>query len=74
MKNGQGKWKKSAHIDSDRIVGNYKSDMKHGYGEFTWKTGSTFKGKYFEDKKQGFGEMIWADGSRYIGFWSKGVQ
>ena len=52
----------------------YKADMKHGYGEFTWSSGSKFKGEYVKDKKRGYGEMYWADGSLYRGFWDNGVQ
>jgi hypothetical protein len=47
--------------------------MKHGYGEFTWGSGSVYRGKYFKDKKKGYGEMTWADGSQFRGFWDEGV-
>mmetsp|Transcript_4482 Transcript_4482/g.6694 ORF Transcript_4482/g.6694 Transcript_4482/m.6694 type:complete len:122 (-) Transcript_4482:1503-1868(-) len=48
--------------------------MKHGYGEFTWSTGSKFKGNYIKDKKKGYGEMHWSDSSIYRGYWDNGVQ
>ena len=70
MKNGQGDWKKLDGVDDcNTYQGRYKNDMKHGYGEFSWSTGSVYKGSYEADKKKGFGEMFWADKSIYRGYW-----
>ena len=75
MKNGQGHWKKtSGEENSNQYSGGYKKDKKHGYGEFTWSTGSYYKGNYINDQKTGYGEMYWADGSIYRGFWANGLQ
>ena len=74
MKHGQGHWKKTGSDDANQYTGQYKQDMKHGYGEFEWGTGSAYKGRYVNDKKKGYGEMHWSDGSIYRGFWANGVQ
>lgn len=75
MKNGQGQWKKVSGDDHcNQYSGKYKNDKKHGYGEFTWGTGSYYKGNYVDDLKQGYGEMYWVDGSIYRGFWHQGLQ
>ena len=58
---------------TNQYSGSYKSDKKHGYGEFTWATGSYYKGNYVHDQKTGYGEMYWVDGSIYRGFWDQGL-
>lgn len=67
-------WQKHSDQDSNKYVGEYKDDMKHGKGEFTWASGGNYKGDYIDDVKEGFGEMTWADGSVYSGTWQGGVQ
>lgn len=47
--------------------------MKHGFGQFTWLTGSRFAGNYYKDMKNGYGEMFWANGNVYKGFWKDGL-
>lgn len=74
MKNGQGIWKKSGDENSNEYNGEYKNDMKHGFGVFTWQSGSRYKGQYKKDVKCGYGEMLWSDGSVYRGFWINGLQ
>ena len=75
MKSGQGDWKKHDGVDDcNQYQGRYKNDMKHGYGEFRWSTGSVYKGSYEVDKKKGFGEMFWADNSIFRGYWRDSAQ
>jgi hypothetical protein len=73
MKNGQGIWKKSADVNDNEYNGAYKNDMKHGFGIFSWTSGSKYTGHYKRDVKCGYGEMIWSDGSIYRGFWINGL-
>lgn len=41
MKNGQGK---EVFTNGDIYTGNYKDGKPDGYGEYTWKNGTIYKG------------------------------
>ena len=85
-KNGKGKWEKITEVEETDSEGNvvkksavsyydgeYKNDLKHGFGEYKWATGNFYKGQYQFDKRHGYGEMFWVDGSEYKGDWVDGI-
>lgn len=47
--------------------GNYKEDLRHGYGEMHWTDGSIYKGEWLKGIQHGYGEMIFPDGKRKSG-------
>jgi MORN repeat len=53
--------------------GEYRLDVKDGYGEYRWASGNLYKGYYKSDKRHYYGEMSWNDGSVYKGEWYEGV-
>lgn len=53
--------------------GEYKNDVKEGYGAYKWASGNYYKGYYKNDKRHFYGEMYWNDGSIYKGEWCDGV-
>ena len=45
MKSGQGHWKSIESSDrGNEYQGKYKNDKKHGFGEYTWVSGSRYRG------------------------------
>ena len=44
----------------------------HGYGEYKWLDGRSYKGQYKNDKKHGKGIYKWSDGRIYDGEWLNG--
>ena len=77
LKQGKGKWKKKleeGEVSNNCFEGEYKADMKNGFGEFSWASGNKYRGNYVDDKREGYGEMQWIDGSIYRGYWDDGIQ
>eukprot|EP00347_Sterkiella_histriomuscorum_P019256 403342342 len=83
-KQGKGRWEKRQSVkdetsgQEEEIVvyyeGEYKNDVKEGYGQYRWASGNFYKGYYKNDKRHFYGEMYWNDGSIYKGEWCDGVQ
>ena len=46
------------------LVGQFKKNMKHGKGIFTWSNGNVYKGDFVYEKMTGHGEMTYARGHR----------
>lgn len=42
--------------------GDWKDNLKHGEGEYSWPNGNLYKGKYVNGKKDGFGVMYYSNG------------
>jgi len=60
LKQGKGKWKKKleeGEVSNNCFEGEYKADMKNGFGEFSWASGNKYRGNYVDDKREGYGEM-----------------
>ncbi len=55
-------------------MGEYKNDLKHGRGVYTWLDGRKYTGHYQNDCKHGYGEFEWANGRRFEGHWAYGKQ
>jgi hypothetical protein len=52
--------------------GEYKDDMKHGKGRFTFASGSVYEGEWKDDKKHGKGKCTYASGDVYEGEFADG--
>lgn len=48
-------------------IGNWKNELKEGYGEEFYENGLNFKGYYSNDKKNGKGKLMWPNGRAYEG-------
>ena len=34
------------HVESEKYEGEFKENMKHGFGTFTWRNGTIYKGEW----------------------------
>lgn len=55
-------------------MGEFKSGVMHGEGNYVWQDGRSYKGRYEYNKKHGFGTYTYSDGSQYRGNWVHGMQ
>ena len=53
--------------DGDRYVGEWKKDMKHGQGTYTFSNGNKYVGLFKDNKKNGQGTFTFSDGEIYFG-------
>ena len=60
--------------NGDIYEGNYKDDLKHGYGKFYWAGGNIYQGNYKDDLKHGYGKVTFSNGDVYVGNWEDGVK
>ena len=44
----------------------------HGYGTYTWASGTKYVGEWKNYKKHGNGTYTMADGQKYVGEWKNG--
>ena len=56
-----------------KYKGNYKNDLKEGYGEMYWADGSIYRGFWEKGVQSGLGLMIFKDGLRKVGFFKDNV-
>lgn len=54
--------------------GNYKTDVRHGYGKFTWYNGDVYEGNYEKGLRHGYGQITWSNGETYQGNYEKGAR
>jgi len=52
-------------------IGEWKYDMKHGKGTYTWDSGTKYVGEWKYDKSHGQGTYTYASGSKYVGEFKK---
>lgn len=52
-------------------AGQWRCDLRHGFGTFFYNDGSYFEGEWSDDMRQGWGKMHYLDGSVYVGQWYK---
>ncbi|KAM3139256.1 hypothetical protein pb186bvf_008666 [Paramecium bursaria] len=73
VREGQGRYVKEGHQYQGNLLisirGNYKKDMKQGYGKYKWPDGTKYEGNFNQDMRDGFGHMLWNDGTEYKGVW-----
>jgi hypothetical protein len=62
---GTGVWEKSGGV----YKGEWKDNIRHGSGEYTWSDGERYTGEWNNDLKEGKGHYFWPSGERYEGSW-----
>ena len=55
-------------------MGDWRDNMMHGFGIFTFADGRVYRGEYVRDKKEGPGVFEWPDGREFEGTWQDGKQ
>ena len=65
------KYGKGVYISKDgtKYEGDWKNDMRDGFGKSTFFNSDTYEGEWYFNKKHGIGEYRWADGRIYKGEW-----
>ena len=59
---------KAEYANGDIYWGQYKDNLKEGYGTFHWKSdGSKFTGQWKNGHRNGYGIDRWPDGKPYYG-------
>jgi hypothetical protein len=51
-------------LHENKYSGDWKSDLRDGYGTFYWCTGSWYIGEWSQDKREGFGTRVWPNGNK----------
>lgn len=51
--------------------GEFKSELFHGNGKYTWSNGTIYEGDWVDGKRTGKGRIIWPCGKEYKGEFSK---
>lgn len=54
-----------------KYTGQWKQNMRHGYGTQEWKDGATYTGYWKNDKAHGHGVFHHVSGDRYEGHWKQ---
>ncbi|PKI53002.1 hypothetical protein CRG98_026582, partial [Punica granatum] len=56
-----------AFSNGDVYRGNFKGELPHGKGKYTWLDGTYYEGDWEEGKMTGKGQLVWPSGTRYEG-------
>jgi len=74
VKNGVGTylWPSKLSLSSstkseNRYCGEWKENLREGYGTYYWCNGSLYAGLWKQDKRDGYGIRTWPNGNKYIG-------
>ena len=59
--------------NGNEYKGQFKDNLRHGYGIFKWSNGDSYIGEYQYNERQGEGTYFGIDGTVNEGFWEKGV-
>ena len=57
-----------------KYIGEFKNNVRHGFGVMTWENGDRYEGEWENDKYHGYGLATTLDGYRYEGEWSHGKE
>ena len=55
--------------DGSSYYGQFKGDVRHGFGTYTHKGGDEYKGAWLNGKYNGHGIYTYANGDIYVGEW-----
>jgi len=55
-------------VDGDKYVGEWKDDLLHGQGTYTYANGDKYVGEFKDNKKHGQGTYTFANGTKHVGF------
>ena len=58
----------------NKFVGEFKDNLKHGKGTFTWADGTKYVGQYKDDLNSGQGTYTFANGDKYVGEYKEGLR
>ena len=74
--NGKGKqwFGPKSKAPGENYVGDFKYDMRHGYGTLTLEDGQCYKGEFFKDEYHGRGEVSFPNGDTYEGNYKNNLQ
>lgn len=50
-------------------IGEWKGNLRHGWGKHTFKDGSIYEGYFENDLRNGLGTYYYASGETYTGYW-----
>lgn len=56
--------------NGDIYIGDFKNNLRHGYGICYFFNGSEYKGSWQLDKQHGNGVLTYADGNARMGYWA----
>ncbi|CAN1143461.1 Phosphatidylinositol 4-phosphate 5-kinase 8 [Linum perenne] len=56
--------------NGDIYIGDFKGELPHGKGKYTWSDGTVYDGGWEEGKMTGKGQIQWAAGAKYEGEFS----
>ena len=70
-KEGKGKL---TYANGDVYVGNWSKGLRHGNGEYIWKSGARYSGQYFKNLREGYGTFKFPEDSMYEGEWKNGFR
>ncbi len=62
-----------SYDDGDYFNGEFISNVRNGYGEYTFKNGERYQGQWANDMMNGSGKYIYINGDSYNGNWTKNM-
>ena len=62
---GKGTFKSPTAV----VIGDWKTNVQHGFCEIHWTDGTHFRGNYRYGWRKNYGEVTWPDGAQYRGQW-----
>jgi len=69
LNGGVSDWCPYKFADGSTYNGQWKDNMRHGFGKQTWADGATYEGEWTENSAAGNGRFMHIDGDVYIGQW-----
>eukprot|EP00092_Neocalanus_flemingeri_P037797 GFUD01041147.1.p1 GENE.GFUD01041147.1~~GFUD01041147.1.p1 ORF type:complete len:880 (+),score=185.71 GFUD01041147.1:265-2640(+) len=70
--NGTFLWKDGDIYNGDVYSGEFKDDVRNGYGTYNYSNGNLYIGGWLNGEKNGNGTFQYNNGSRYTGVWKEG--
>ena len=61
-------------VDGDVYVGEWKDNLLHGQGTYTYADGDKYVGAFKNDKINGQGTYTYANGHKYVGEYKDGIR
>lgn len=60
--------------DGSRYEGDWKNDLKHGFGAYYYPNGDIYEGAWFKGKRHGLGTYFYAETqTKFMGTWVEGI-
>ncbi|MGD1841844.1 MAG: MORN repeat-containing protein [Thermonemataceae bacterium] len=75
VKNGQANGFGVGIFKSGGIYeGNWRNNIRHGKGKYTWENEDVYEGEYTNGKREGYGTYIFANQVKYEGEWKNDLR